>query len=198
MSETSTYRNIIYRLLPGSRDHTARRLAGQAGALPLRLEQYWRSTMTPLRRRRPTERNLHRTSSRSARSSPGSATKHDGFANTPSPSPGTCSSTRPMRGRRPFRGDRQDIHASSPATGRQPYRFTTPRGRRPFRDDMISIPRVGPMRIRREGGRARIPRALPVKARDQEDRPASGTVTVCYEVEAEERSRAPGSRRAWT
>ncbi len=31
MSETSTYRNIIYRLLPGSRAN-ARRLAGQAGA----------------------------------------------------------------------------------------------------------------------------------------------------------------------
>ena len=31
MNETSTYRNIIYRLLPGSRAN-ARRLAGQAGA----------------------------------------------------------------------------------------------------------------------------------------------------------------------
>ena len=49
------------------------------------------------------------------------------------------------------------------------------------RDDMISIPRVGPIRIRRN------PEGKPVKA---VNRKIAGkwSITVCYEVEAEERS----------
>ncbi len=51
--------------------------------------------------------------------------------------------------------------------------------------DMISIPRVGPMRIRRKGGNP-YPEGKPVKA---VVRKIAGKwyVTVCYEVEAEER-----------
>ena len=68
-------------------------------------------------------------------------------------------------------------HGSTPS-------FTIPQAVT-IRDDMINVPRVGPMRIRRKGGNP-YPEGKPVKA---VVRKTAGKwyVTVCYEVEAEER-----------
>ena len=100
VSETTTYRNIIYRLLPGSRE--------TRGAWQDRPEPAASSgtrcrggTMPParLRRRAETSRRPSR-SSRPARNSPHSETRSRGFQDTRSTQPAMFSSTRPMRGRR--------------------------------------------------------------------------------------------------
>ena len=181
MSETSTYRNIIYRLLPGSRAN-ARRLAGQASACRFVWNTILGQHNNAHEEAKPTGRNHRRfRSSRSAGSSPVSATKSRGFAHTPSASPGTCSSiSRCVEG--VFRGEAghprfKSRHGSTPS-------FTIPEAVT-IRDDMINVPRVGRMRIRRKGGNP-YPEGKPVKA---VIRKIAGKwyVTVCHEVEAEER-----------
>ena len=182
MSETSTYRNIIYRLLPGSRAN-ARRLAGQAGACRF----VWNTIL-----------GQHNDAFEEAKANgekPPSVSFFSlgkEFTCLRNEIPWLCeysfSITRHVLKYQAdawkafFRGEAghprfKSRHGSTPS-------FTIPEAVT-IRDDMINVPRVGPMRIRREGGNP-YPEGKPVKA---VIRKIAGKwyVTVCYEVEAEDR-----------
>ena len=182
MSETPTYRNVIYRLLPGSRAN-ARRLAGQAGACRF----VWNTILGQ-------HNDAHEDAKANGEKPPSVSFFSLGKEFTslrneiPWLSEYSFSITRYVLKYQAdawkafFRGEAghprfKSRHGSTPS-------FTIPQAVT-IRDDMISIPRVGPMRIRREGGNP-YPEGTPVKA---VIRKTAGKwyVTVCYEVEAEER-----------
>ncbi len=182
MSETSTYRNIIYRLLPGSRAN-ARRLAGQAGACRF----VWNTILGQ-------HDDAHEEAKADGEKPPSVSFFSLGkeFTVLHDEIPWLCeysfSITRYVLKDQAdawkafFRGEAghprfKSRHGSTPS-------FTIPEAVT-IRDDMINVPRVGPMRIRRKGGNP-YPEGKPVKA---VIRKIAGKwyVTVCYEVEAEER-----------
>ena len=182
MSETSTYRNIIYRLLPGSRAN-ARRLAGQAGACRF----VWNTILGQ-------HNDAYEDAKANGEKPPSVSFFSLGkeFTSLRNEIPWLCeysfSITRYVLKYQAdawkafFGGEAghprfKSRHGSTPS-------FTIPEAVT-IRDDMISIPRIGPMRIRREGGNP-YPEGKPVKA---VIRKTAGKwyVTVCYEVEAEER-----------
>ncbi len=182
MSETSTYRNIIYRLLPGSRAN-ARRLAGQAGACRF----VWNTILGQ-------HNDAYEDAKANGEKPPSVSFFSLGreFTGLRNEIPWLCeysfAITRYVLKYQAdawkafFRGEAghprfKSRHGSTPS-------FTIPQAVT-IRDDMISIPRVGPMRIRRKGGNP-YPEGKPVKA---VIRKIAGKwyVTVCYEVEAGER-----------
>ena len=182
VSETSTNRNIIYRLLPGSRAN-ARLLAGQAGACRF----VWNTILGQ-------HNDAHEDAKANGEKPPSVSFFSLGkeFTSLRNEIPWLCeysfSITRYVLKYQAdawkafFRGEAghprfKSRHGSTPS-------FTIPQAVT-IRDDMIAIPRVGPMRIRREGGNP-YPEGKPVKA---VIRKIAGKwyVTVCYEVEAEER-----------
>ena len=182
MSETSTYRNIIYRLLPGSKA-SARRLAGQAGTCRF----VWNTMLGQ-------HNDAHEEAKANGEKPPSVSFFSLGkeFTVLRNEIPWLCeysfSITRYVLKDQAdawkafFRGEAghprfKSRHGSTPS-------FTIPEAVT-IRDDMINVPRVGHMRIRREGGNP-YPEGKPVKA---VVRKIAGKwdVTVCYEVEAEER-----------
>ncbi len=182
MSETSSYRNIIYRLLPGSRAN-ARRLAGQAGACRF----VWNTIL-----------GQHNDAYEDAKANGEKPPSVSFFSlgkeftslrnEIPWLSEYSFSITRYVLKYQAdawkafFRGEAghprfKSRHGSTPS-------FTIPQAVT-IRDDMISIPRIGPMRIRRKGGNP-YPEGTPVKAVVKKTA-GKWYVTVCYEVEVEER-----------
>ena len=182
MSETSTYRNIIYRLLPGSRAN-ARRLTGQAGACRF----VWNTIL-----------GQHNDAYEAAKANGEKPPSVSFFSlgkeftvlrnEIPWLSEYSFSITRYVLKYQAdawkafFRGEAghprfKSRHGSTPS-------FTIPQAVT-IRDDMINVPKVGPMRIRRKDGNP-YPEGKPVKA---VIRKIAGKwyVTVCYEVEVEER-----------
>ncbi len=182
MSETSTYRNIIYRLLPGSRAN-ARRLAGQAGACRF----VWNTILGQ-------HNDAYEDAKANGEKPPSVSFFSLGkeFTVLRNEIPWLCeysfSITRYVLKYQAdawkafFRGEAghprfKSRHGSTTS-------FTIPQAVT-IRDDMINVPKVGPMRIRRKDGNP-YPEGKPVKA---VIRKITGKwyVTVCYEVEAEER-----------
>ncbi len=182
MSETSTYRNIIYRLLPGSRDN-ARRLAGQAGACRF----VWNTILGQ-------HNDAYEDAKANGEKPPSVSFFSLGkeFTVLRNEIPWLCEYSfgitryvlkyQADAWKAFFGGEAghprfKSRHGSTPS-------FTIPQAVT-IRDDMISIPRVGPMRIRRKGGNP-YPEGKPVKAVVKKIA-GKWYVTVCYEVEAEER-----------
>ncbi len=182
MSETSTCRNIIYRLLPGSRAN-ARRLAGQAGACRF----VWNTIL-----------GQHDDAYEEAKANGEKPPSVSFFSlgkeftvlrnEVPWLSEYSFSITRYVLKYQAdawkafFRGEAghprfKSRHGTTPS-------FTIPEAVT-IRDDMISIPRIGHLRIRRKDGNP-YSEGKPVKA---VIRKIAGKwyVTVCDEVKAEER-----------
>ncbi len=153
MSETSTYRNIIYRLLPGSRAN-ARRLAGQAGACRF----VWNTILGQ-------HNDAHEEAKANGEKPPSVSFFSLGkeFTSLRNEIPWLCAYSFAITRyvlkyqadawKAFFRGEAghprfKSRHGSTPS-------FTIPQAVT-IRDDMISIPRVGPMRIRRKGSRRRM------------------------------------------
>ena len=183
VSETTTYRNIIYRLLPGSREN-ARRLAGQAGACRF----VWNEM--------PGRHNAACEAAKESGDKPPSVSFF---------SPGTeftaLRNATPWLSGYSFHATRHVLKYQADAWKAffrgeaEPPRFRSTYGTTPsftipdtvrISGAMITVPRTGPMRIRRRGGNP-YPDGKPVKA---VIRKIAGKwyVTVCYAVEAEERS----------
>ncbi len=182
MSEVTTHRNIIYRLLPGSRAN-ARRLAGQAGACRF----VWNAIL-----------GQHNDACEAAKANgekPPSVSFFSlgkEFTRLRNEIPWLseysftvtryCLKYQADAWKAFFRGDGGAPKFKS-RYGTTPS-FTNPWNVR-IDWDWISIPRIGPMRIRRKGGNL-YPDGKPVTA---VIRKVAGKwyVTVCYEVEAAER-----------
>ena len=161
VSETTTCRNIIHRLLPGSREN-ARRLAGQAGARAASSGTRCRGgTMPParLRRRAETSRRPSR-SSRPARNSPHSETRSPWLSGYSFHATRHVLKYQADAWKAFFRGEADRPRFRS-TYGTTPS-FTIPDTVR-ISGVMITVPRTGPMRIRRRDGNP-YPDGKPVKA----------------------------------
>ena len=182
MSETTTYRNIIYRLLPGSKAN-ARRLAGQAGACRF----VWNEMLG--------RHNAAYEAAKESGDKPPSVSffslgKEFTALRNATPWLGQygftitryCLKYRADAWKRFFRGEAE--HPRFKSKYGTPPSLTIP-DKVHIGGDMISIPKIGPMRIRRKGGNPH-PDGSPVQA---VVRKVTGKwyVTVCYAVEAEER-----------
>ncbi len=182
VSETTTYRNIIYRLLPGSIAN-ARSLAGQAGACRF----VWNAILGQ-------HNDAHEAAKANGEKPPSVlffslGTEFTGLrSDTPWLSEYSFAITRYVLKYQAdawkafFGGDAghprfKSCYGSSPS-------FTIPCDVR-IDGDRIAIPRIGHMRIRRKGGNP-YPEGKPVHA---VIKTIAGTwsVTVCYAVEAGER-----------
>ena len=182
VSETTTYRNIIYRLLPGSREN-ARRLAGQAGACRF----VWNEML-----------GRHNAACEAAKESADKPPSVSFFSlgkeftalrnAIPWLSGYSFHATRYVLKYQAdawkafFRGEADRPRFKS-KYGTTPS-FTIPDKVR-ISGDMITIPKAGPMSIRRRGGNP-YPDGKPVKAVVKKIA-GKWYVSVCYAVEAEER-----------
>ena len=182
MSETTTHRNIIYRLLPGSKAN-ARRLAGQAGACRF----VWNAILGQ-------HNDAHEDAKANGEKPPSVSFFSLGKEFTvlrneiPWLSEYSFAVTRYVLKYQAdawtafFRGDAghprfKSRHGSTPS-------FTIPWDVR-IDGDNIVIPRIGSMRIRRKGGNP-YPEGKPVQAVIKKIA-GKWCVTICYAVEAEER-----------
>ena len=182
MSENTTHRNIIYRLLPGSKAN-ARRLAGQAGACRF----VWNEMLG--------RHNAAYEAAKESGEKPPSVSffslgKEFTALRTATPWLGQygftitryCLKYQADAWKAFFRGAVERPRFKS-RYGTTPS-FTIPEAVT-ITDGMITIPKIGPMRIRRKGGNP-YPDGRPVQAVVKK---VAGKwyVTVCYAVEAEER-----------
>ena len=183
MSETTTYRNIIYRLLPGSRAN-AGRVAGQAGACRF----VWNEKL-----------GRHNTAYEAAMES-GDKPPSVSFSTLGKKFTALRNAT-PWLGQYGFKITRYVLNYQADAWKAffrgeaEPPRFKSKYGTPPsftipdkvrISGDMITIPKTGPMRIRRRGGGNAYPDGSPVKAVIKKIA-GKWYVTVCYAVETEER-----------
>ena len=183
VSETTTHRNIIYRLLPGSKEN-ARRLAGQAGACRF----VWNEMLA--------QHNAAYEAAKESGDKPPSVSFFSlgrEFTSLRNEIPWLseysfgitryCLKYQADAWKAFFRGDAERPRFKS-KYGTTPS-FTIPDNVR-IDGDRIAIPRIGTMRIRRKGGNP-YPDGRPVQAVIRKEA-GKWYVTVCYAVEAEERA----------